>query len=69
MQKTPLPADVLHALAAADRAPGWNNRDGCIRRFDLDGCALYVVPFRRWAWHTRERLAAQWQHQHRGSAA
>jgi hypothetical protein len=54
MQKIPLPANVRHALAAADRAPGWNNRDGCIRRFDLNGCALYVVPFRRWAYRRQE---------------
>ena len=64
MQKTPLPAAVLHALAAADRAPGWNNRDGCIRRFDLDGCALYVVPYRRWAYRRKEQETAAWWRVH-----
>lgn len=64
MQKTPLPADVSHALAAADRAPGWNNRDGCIRRFDLDGCALYVVPFRRWAYRRQEQQGEAWRQAH-----
>lgn len=45
-----LPRDVLAGLAAADRSPGWNNRPRDVQRFDVGTCALYVVPYRRWAY-------------------
>lgn len=61
-----LPADVLAALAAADRSPGWNNRPCDVRRFELGGCALYVVPFRRFAYHRMERQTAAWWRVHGG---
>jgi hypothetical protein len=32
-----LSADVLQALAAADRKPGWNNRPREVKRFALGG--------------------------------
>jgi len=59
-RKTPLPADVLAALAAADRKPGWNSRPRDVQQFELGCCALYVVPFRRWAYRRQEQLAAAW---------
>jgi hypothetical protein len=49
--------DVLRALVHADRKPGWNARDGAVRRFNVDGCDLYVVPFKRWAYRRIERQA------------
>jgi hypothetical protein len=64
MQKTPLPSDVLHALAAADRAPGWNNRPRDVQRFDVGTCALYVVPYRRWAYRRKEQEQAAWWRLH-----
>ncbi len=70
-------ADVLRALAEADRAPGWNNRARAIRRFDVPGdfgrgCVLYVVPYRRFAYHRQERMTADYwraQGQSNGTAA
>lgn len=66
MKRTPLPDDLLQALALADRAPGWNNRSRDVRAFTLTGnygrdCTLYVVPFRRWAYRRQEQQAAAWQ--------
>ena len=66
MKRIPLPADLLRALAEADRAPGWNNRHRDVRRFDLPGCygescRVFVVPFRRWANRRQEHAAEQWQ--------
>jgi hypothetical protein len=55
-----LSADVLAALAAADRSPGWNSRPRDIQRFDLGYCALYVVPFRCWAYRRQEQQTAAW---------
>lgn len=71
------PDEVMRALAEADRAPGWNNRARTIRRFDVPGnfgrgCALYVVPYRRFAYNRQERAtAAHWrgQGQPQGGAA
>ena len=54
---TTLPAHVVEALAAADRKPGWNNRPETIRRFDVAGCSIYVVPYRRWAWRRAEQAS------------
>lgn len=56
---------VLRALTEASRAPGWNNRSREIRRFILPGnfgrdCTLYVVPYRRFAYHRQELGAACW---------
>lgn len=59
-RKTRLTPDVLAALAAADRSPGWNNRPRGVRRFDIGTCALYVVPFRRWAYRRQEQQTAAW---------
>ena len=64
--KPKLPDDVLRALLECDRAPGWNNRSRDVRQFQLTGlygrdCALYVVPFRRWAYRRQEQQAAAWQ--------
>lgn len=55
-----LPADVLHALAAADRKPGWNNRPREVKRFALGDCQLYVVPYRCWSYRRQELQAAEW---------
>lgn len=63
MAKTKLPADVMVAIESAQRRPGWNNRSPEIKRFDLGGCTLYVVPCRRWAYNRRERLAEAWREQ------
>ncbi len=60
MKRNTLPNDVLRALADADRAPGWNTRRRDVRRFELDGCTLYVVPYRRFAYRRIERAAAAW---------
>ncbi|MFK2905675.1 hypothetical protein ISP17_17080 [Dyella ginsengisoli] len=62
--KTRLPPDALAALAAADRSPGWNNRPRDVRRFDVGTCALYVVPFRRWAYRRQEKQTAAWWRAH-----
>lgn len=59
-----LPRDVLAALAAANRSPGWNNRPRDVQRFNVGTCALYVVPYRRWAYRRQERRAAAWQRTH-----
>jgi hypothetical protein len=59
--KPKLPDDVLHALAQADRSPGWNNRRADVQRFDLGRCTLYVVPFRCWAYRRMERQAQAWR--------
>lgn len=61
MKDTPLPDDVLCALANADRKPGWNNRRADVQRFELGACMLYVVPFRRWAYRRIERQAQEWR--------
>ncbi len=61
MKRTPLPDDVLRALANADRSPGWNNRRGDVQRFEMGTCVLYVVPFRRWAYRRTERQAELWR--------
>jgi len=67
MKRTPLPDNVLRALANAERTPGWNNRPRDVRRFDLpncyghEPCALYVVPFRCWAYRRIERQAQDWR--------
>lgn len=64
MKRTPLPDDVKHALAEADRAPGWNNRSRDVRRFEIGryglACTLYVVPYRRWAYRRQERMTAEY---------
>jgi len=67
-RKTPLPADVLAALAAADRKPGWNSRRRDVQRFELGRCALYVVPFRCWAYRRQEQQAAAWWRARGGDA-
>lgn len=77
MKPKPLPDEVIAALAEAARAPGWNNRSRDVRRFHLAGnfgrgCTLYVVPYRRFAYHRQERMtAAYWRAQGnpKGSAA
>lgn len=56
----PLPEAVLAALAAADRKRGWNSRSRDVQRFVLGRCALYVVPFRCWAYRRQELQAAAW---------
>jgi len=66
--KNGLPADVLVALAAAGRTPGWNNRPRDVQLFDLGHCALYVVPFRRWAYRRQEQQTAAWWCVHSGEA-
>ena len=48
-----LPAHVLLALFHAERTPGWNNRSANVRRFDVNGCALIVVPARVWVYRRR----------------
>jgi hypothetical protein len=63
-RKTPVSSEVLAALIAADRSPGWNNRPRELRRFDLGNCALYVVPFRRWAYRRQEQQTAEWWRTH-----
>lgn len=69
MKRHPLPAEAVQALKAADRTPGWNARSRDVIRFDLaspsgtsgTSCVLYVVPFVRWAYRRRERMAAEWR--------
>lgn len=39
-RKTRLTPDVLAALAAADRSPGWNKRTRDVQRFTVGACAL-----------------------------
>ena len=63
-RKTRLFPDVLAALAAADRSPGWNNRPRDVQRFDVGTCALYVVPYRRWAYRRQEKQTAAWWRVH-----
>jgi len=62
-----LPDEVVQALNAAMRTPGWNNRSSAIRRFDIGryglACTLYVVPARAWAYRRAERDARAWQAQ------
>ena len=72
--KPKLPDEVMAALELTQRAPGWNNRNGDVLRFELaggfgHGCALYVVPFRRWAYRRIEQQAAQWRREHGGNVA
>lgn len=64
-RKIPLSPDVLAALAAADRSPGWNNRPRGVQRFDVGSCTLYVVPYRRWAYRRQEQQTAAWWRTHR----
>ncbi|WP_146217298.1 hypothetical protein [Dyella sp. AtDHG13] len=52
-------SDLEKLLAATARTPGWNNRPRDIRQYQLGSCVLYVVPYRRWAWHRREREIAR----------
>jgi hypothetical protein len=68
IRKPKLPSDVLAALAAAGRSPGWNNRQRNVQRFDLGQCALYVVPFRRWAYRRQEQQTAAWWRVHADEA-
>lgn len=63
-RKTRLSPDVLAALAAADRSSGWNNRPRDVQRFDVGTCALYVVPYRRWAYRRQEKRTAAWWRMH-----
>ena len=67
-RKPKLSPIVLAALAAAGRSPGWNNRPRDVQRFDLGHCALYVVPFRRWAYRRQEQQTAAWWHAQGGEA-
>lgn len=67
-RKKPLHAEVLAALAAADRKRGWNSRSRDVQRFVLGYCALYVVPFRCWAYRRQEQQAAAWWRARRGDA-
>lgn len=53
--------DLQTALAPAIRSPGWNNRPRDVRQYKIGDCVLYVVPYRRWAWHRRERELARTQ--------
>lgn len=50
--------DVLRALTAAQRTPGWHNRNPAIRRFEIGryglDCTLYVVPARVWLRRTTD---------------
>ena len=62
-RRNELPADVVQALVAADRKPGWNNRSREVKRFPLGECVLYVVPYRCWAYRRQELLAAEWHRQ------
>ena len=55
---------VATALSAADRSPGWNNRPRDVQRFDVGTCALYVVPYRPWAYRRQEQQAAAWWRAH-----
>jgi hypothetical protein len=63
-QDVALPSAVTAALTAADRSPGWNNRARDVQRFDVGTCALYVVPYRRWAYRRQEQQAAAWWRKH-----
>jgi hypothetical protein len=63
-RKTRLSPCVVAALAAADRSPGWNNRPRDVQRFDVGTCALYVVPYRRWAYRRQEQQTAAWWRVH-----
>ena len=65
---TTLPSEVLAALAAADRKPGWNSRPRDVQRFELGSCDLYVVPFRCWAYRRQEQQSAAWWRAHGGEA-
>ena len=64
MMKARLSDDVVQALTAAKRTPGWNNRNPAVRRFEIGcyglGCTLYVVPARAWAYRRQERDAQDW---------
>ena len=68
IQELALSPAVTAALAAADRSPGWNNRPRDVRRFDVGTCALYVVPYRRWAYRRQEQQTAAWWRTHMGEA-
>lgn len=59
-----IPVEAQRALDAAKKTSALHKQDGTIRRFDLSGCTLFVVPFRRWAMRKQERLTAEfWQQQ------
>ena len=67
MKRHRLPDEVMVALKAAVRAPGWNTRSRDVRRFQLGECVLLVVPFRRWAYRCQEQQTAAylaWRAQH-----
>lgn len=67
MMKAGLADDVVKALTAARRTPGWNNRNPAIRRFEIGcyglDCTLYVVPARAWAYRRTELAMQAWQAQ------
>ncbi|WP_157469037.1 hypothetical protein [Dyella thiooxydans] len=67
-QKPGLSDDLRTALAAARRSPGWNSRPPTVKRFELEACTLYVVPFRRWAYRRREKRADAWWNERNGIA-
>jgi hypothetical protein len=68
MKRQLLPADLVEALKAAERKPGWNSRKREVRRFELPRPAgepfiLYVVPYACWAYRRRDAVAANWRAQ------
>lgn len=69
--KPKLPHDVIQAIEKAKRTPGWNNRRGDVRRFELvnlygrEPCLLYVVPARRWAYQRWDKLRAERMREYR----
>ena len=67
MKATKITPEIRAALAAADRARGWNMRDATIRRFDVGECTLFVVPFRCWANRRLQQHAEAWRQAHGGA--
>ena len=69
MKRNQVPSEVLAALTAAGRGPGWNSRRRDVQRFSLpnmyghEPCELIVVPFACWAYRRQERIAAEWRAQ------
>ena len=65
--KTRIVEDVAQALAAAERTPGWHNRNPAIRRFEIGryglNCTLYVVPARAWTSRRDDRASQTWRAQ------
>jgi len=64
-QRTNANDDIAQAIEHAKRTPGWNNRAGTVRRFDVPGgaghgCVLFVVPFRCWAYRRQEQATADY---------